>query len=169
MPTPQTCTDIVAPEDGHFFHTWVSEGVQQRRSCRAVAAELAQPSHMATLLQWRQGRRPRGACTCRAAHVLHMAHLQVSGNADPTELRLRLEAHQRMLARWEGKVARQLEKIVTLQRGGRGGSAASVLATPLMGQASAQSGGLCIDAGQRQWCGRPLPPQEGCAVMLVLP
>ena len=55
-----------------------------------------------------------------------------------------------MLARWEGKVARQLEKIVTLQRGGRGGSAASLLATPLMGQASAQSGGAVHRCWLRQ-------------------
>ena len=80
-----------------------------------------------------------------ATRLTH-GHLQVTSNADPVELRLRLESHQRMLARWEGKVARQLEKIVTLQRGGRGGSAASLLATPLMGQASALSGKLCIDA-----------------------
>ena len=82
------------------------------------------------------------SCTC-----VRLGPLQVNSNADPAELQLRLEAHQRMLARWEGKVARQLEKIVTLQRGGRSGSAASLLATPLMGQASAQSGGLCAIDG----------------------
>ena len=35
------------------------------------------------------------------------------------EVRALLEEHQRQLARWEGRVARQLEKIVALQRGGR--------------------------------------------------
>jgi len=41
---------------------------------------------------------------------------QASNDTAMAELRLRLEAHQRMLARWEAKVARQLEKIVGLQK-----------------------------------------------------
>ena len=36
--------------------------------------------------------------------------------ARPAEVRNQLEEHQRQVARWEGRVARQLEKIVALQR-----------------------------------------------------
>lgn len=36
--------------------------------------------------------------------------------AQPAEVRSKLEEHQRQVARWEGRVARQLEKIVALQR-----------------------------------------------------
>lgn len=56
---------------------------------------------------------------------------QASSDAAMAELRLRLEAHQRMLARWEAKVARQLEKIVGLQKGAsRTFSTESAPATP---------------------------------------
>lgn len=44
------------------------------------------------------------------------------------EARALLEEHQRQLARWEGRVARQLEKIVALQRGSRTPGAASAAA-----------------------------------------
>ncbi len=58
---------------------------------------------------------------------------QVAGVRDrrtrPAEVRGALEEHQRQLARWEGRVARQLEKIVALQRGGRTPGSASA-ATP---------------------------------------
>ena len=43
--------------------------------------------------------------------LLHMQISQANTEAALGELRLRLEAHQRMLARWEDKVDRQLEKI----------------------------------------------------------
>ena len=36
--------------------------------------------------------------------------------ARPADVRSHLEEHQRQVARWEGRVARQLEKIVALQR-----------------------------------------------------
>ena len=36
--------------------------------------------------------------------------------ARPADVRSQLEEHQRQVARWEGRVARQLEKIVALQR-----------------------------------------------------
>ena len=56
---------------------------------------------------------------------------QASNDAAMAELKLRLEAHQRMLARWEAKVARQLEKIVGLQKGAsRTFSTESAPATP---------------------------------------
>ena len=56
---------------------------------------------------------------------------QATNDAAMAELRLRLEAHQRMLARWEAKVARQLEKIVGLQKGvSRTFSTESAPATP---------------------------------------
>ena len=59
---------------------------------------------------------------------------QASNEAAMAELRLRLEAHQRMLARWEAKVARQLEKIVGLQKGvSRTFSTESAPATPFVG------------------------------------
>ena len=59
---------------------------------------------------------------------------QASNDTAMAELRLRLEAHQRMLARWEAKVARQLEKIVGLQRGvSRTFSTESAPATPFPG------------------------------------
>lgn len=59
---------------------------------------------------------------------------QASNDAAMAELRLRLEAHQRMLARWEAKVARQLEKIVGLQKGAsRTFSTESAPATPFPG------------------------------------
>ncbi len=59
---------------------------------------------------------------------------QASNDAAMAELRLRLEAHQRMLARWEAKVARQLEKIVGLQKGAsRNFSTESAPATPFPG------------------------------------
>jgi len=56
---------------------------------------------------------------------------QASNDTAMAELRLRLEAHQRMLARWEAKVARQLEKIVGLQKNvSRTFSTESAPATP---------------------------------------
>ena len=59
---------------------------------------------------------------------------QATNDAAMAELRLRLEAHQRMLARWEAKVARQLEKIVGLQKGAsRTFSTESAPATPFPG------------------------------------
>lgn len=59
---------------------------------------------------------------------------QATSDAAMAELRLRLEAHQRMLARWEAKVARQLEKIVGLQKGAsRTFSTESAPATPFPG------------------------------------
>ena len=59
---------------------------------------------------------------------------QASNDAAMAELRLRLEAHQRMLARWEAKVARQLEKIVGLQKNvSRTFSTESAPATPYPG------------------------------------
>lgn len=59
---------------------------------------------------------------------------QANTEAALAELRLRLEAHQRMLARWEAKVARQLEKIVGLQRNvARKISTESAPATPFPG------------------------------------
>lgn len=71
---------------------------------------------------------------------------QASSDAAMAELRLRLEAHQRMLARWEAKVARQLEKIVGLQKGAsRTFSTESAPATPfpaIPGMRAAP--GLCV-------------------------
>lgn len=59
---------------------------------------------------------------------------QASNDTAMAELRLRLEAHQRMLARWEAKVARQLEKIVGLQKNvSRTFSTESAPATPFPG------------------------------------
>ncbi len=59
---------------------------------------------------------------------------QASSDTAMAELRLRLEAHQRMLARWEAKVARQLEKIVGLQKNvSRTFSTESAPATPFPG------------------------------------
>lgn len=59
---------------------------------------------------------------------------QANTEAALGELRLRLEAHQRMLARWEAKVARQLEKIVGLQKNAsRKISTESAPATPFPG------------------------------------
>lgn len=66
--------------------------------------------------------------------LLHMQISQANTEAALGELRLRLEAHQRMLARWEAKVARQLEKIVGLQKNvSRKISTESAPATPFPG------------------------------------
>ncbi|DBB14361.1 TPA: hypothetical protein ACH3X3_004662, partial [Trebouxia sp. C0006] len=63
---------------------------------------------------------------------------QASNDTAMAELRLRLEAHQRMLARWEAKVARQLEKIVGLQKNvSRTFSTESAPATPFPGMPDA--------------------------------
>ena len=62
--------------------------------------------------------------------TLAWAHAQVEAvagrQARPAEVRAQLEEHQRQVARWEGRVARQLEKIVALQgsRGSRAGQEA---------------------------------------------
>ena len=52
--------------------------------------------------------------------MLAWAHAQVEAvagrQARPAQVRAQLEEHQRQVARWEGRVARQLEKIVALQR-----------------------------------------------------
>ena len=71
---------------------------------------------------------------------------QVAGVRDrrarPTEVRAALEEHQRQLARWEGRVARQLEKIVALQRGGRTPTSASAATPGPISPFSAPSGVL---------------------------
>jgi len=67
-------------------------------------------------------------------YVIVLQMSQANSDAAMAELRLRLEAHQRMLARWEAKVARQLEKIVGLQKGvSRTFSTESAPATPFPG------------------------------------
>ncbi len=53
-----------------------------------------------------------------------------------------------MVARWEAKVARQLEKIVALQRGARTPSGASSQATP---QGWATSGALVHELMNSVW------------------
>ena len=80
---------------------------------------------------------------------------QASNDAALAELRLRLEAHQRMLARWEAKVARQLEKIVGLQKGvSRTFSTESAPATPFPPAPGMQSSIAlqCIDDVQLCAC-----------------
>lgn len=56
----------------------------------------------------------------RLGLMLAWAHAQVEAvggrQARPAEVRAQLEEHQRQVARWEGRVARQLENIVALQR-----------------------------------------------------
>ena len=52
------------------------------------------------------------------------------GRDAPAAAQAALEEHQRALGRWEARVARQLEKIVALQRGTRTPGGASSQATP---------------------------------------
>lgn len=56
----------------------------------------------------------------------------VRGTSAELEMRLRIEAHQRILTKWEAKVAYQLEKILRLQQGGTG------MYTPGSGASTAQ-------------------------------
>jgi hypothetical protein len=50
--------------------------------------------------------------------LIEQVEAAAQGGAAAAEVRASLEEHQRQVARWEGRVARQLEKIVALQRGG---------------------------------------------------
>ena len=56
----------------------------------------------------------------------------VRGISAEAEMRLRIDAHQRILTKWEAKVAHQLEKILRLQQGGTG------IYTPGSGASTAQ-------------------------------
>lgn len=79
---------------------------------------------------------------------------QANTEAALGELRLRLEAHQRMLARWEAKVARQLEKIVGLQKNvSRKISTESAPATPFpgLGKAAASTEHVLQIAQKHAW------------------
>ena len=77
---------------------------------------------------------------------------QASNDAAMAELRLRLEAHQRMLARWEAKVPRQLENIVCLQKNvSRTFSTESAPATPYPGLPGTM-GWLRLSAGIVMTC-----------------
>ena len=60
------------------------------------------------------------------------------GRAASGDAKAALEEHQRQVARWEGRVARQLEKIVALQRGG--GRTPSLTPSPAAFRPSAPSG-----------------------------
>ena len=55
---------------------------------------------------------PASRCSVLWCQVAAVAARQ----ARPADVRGELEEHQRQVARWEGRVARQLEKIVALQR-----------------------------------------------------
>jgi hypothetical protein len=93
-----------------------------------------------------KGRQPRSARPARARQPCPSSpalRAQVAaaggarGGADaPAAAQAALEAHQRGVARWEARVARQLEKIVALQRGARTPGGASAGATPRGGAPS---------------------------------
>ena len=77
--------------------------------------------------------RPSGPAPC--AQVAAAAGARGGPDA-PAAAQAALEAHQRGVARWEARVARQLEKIVALQRGARTPGGASAGPTPRGGAPS---------------------------------
>ena len=94
---------------------------------------------------------------------------QASNDTAMAELRLRLEAHQRMLARWEAKVARQLEKIVGLQKNvSRTFSTESAPATPFPGMPGRLHSAPVLLSAACQYVCSTVQPQVTCLQAFAL-
>ena len=126
------------------------------------------------------------ANTVSQSEIQEMGARQVAGVRErrtaAAEVRALLEEHQRQLARWEGRVARQLEKIVALQRGGRTPNSSATPASaapfsarsgtspsvksPLHTDASLGPFGVsaCFDPKDRQHCTNHLRELHGLTV-----